>query len=86
MANQQQLFKLQPFTDVRSTQFPLEEDEDVLQLQADVLNVLEGRVDINTFPADCQNKIKDYWRFAAIRQNSKSNNVARRTGDTIDIV
>jgi len=59
---------------------------DTLQLQVDVLNVTSGRVDINTFPPDYQIKIKNYYRFSATRQNSKVDNVAPRTVDTLDII
>jgi len=60
--------------------------DDILQLQTDCVNVLEKRVDINTFSEDYQERIKNYYRFTARRQNSKSHNVAKRTGDTLDIV
>ena len=71
--------------DVRSTQFPLITPDDVLQLQADVINVINGHVDINSFSVEYQKKIRDYYRFDATRQNSKSHNIAFRTNDTLDI-
>ena len=66
--------------------FALAEEEDRLQLQADVANVYENRVDINTFPPEYQKLIKDYYRFSAIRQNSKSHNIATRNRSTLDII
>ena len=66
------------------TIFPI--PSDVLQLQVDVLNVEQGRVNINTFPPDYQQKIKNYYRFSATRQNSRSENIAKRTNDTLDVI
>jgi len=64
----------------------LPQSEATIQFQTDVLNVVEGRVDINTFPKEYQDELKSYYRFNAIRQNTKSHNIAFRTGDTMDIV
>ena len=63
---------------------PIPEDE--LQLQVDTLNVMENRVSIDTFPLEYQNKIKSYYKFSATRQNSNESRVAKRTGDTLDII
>ena len=60
--------------------------EDQLQLGVDMCNVVEGRVDISTFDPEYQQKIKDFYRFAARRQNSKSKSIAQMTGDTLDII
>ena len=91
MANQQSSFNQLPLPPL--TPDDLEDDtnifpipEDVLQLQTDVLNVEQGRVDINTFSLDYQQKIKSYYRFSATRQNSNSDNIAKRTNDTLDII
>ena len=91
MGTQPQLFSLSPLPpltpeDINGNPFAFVIPEDVLQLQADTLNVLEGRVDINTFDVDYQKKMKNYYRFSAIIQNSKSHNIAMRTPDTLDIV
>ena len=59
---------------------------DVLQLQVDTANVVEGRVDISTFSPDYQEKILGFYRFCGIRQNTKSHNIARRIRQTLDIV
>jgi len=34
-----------------------------LQLQVDAINVLENRVDMDTFPPEYQKLIKNYYRF-----------------------
>jgi hypothetical protein len=60
--------------------------DDVLQLQVDALNVLENRVDINDFPEDYQEKIKEYYRFSATRMTTDNSKIAKRTVDTLDIV
>jgi len=79
---------LEPLTvdDIDYNPFPLIIPEDVLQLQADALNVLENRVPITDFSPERQEKIKRYYQFSATRQNSKSNNIARRTVDTLDLL
>jgi hypothetical protein len=50
--------------------------EETLQFQADVINVFEGRVDINTFPPDYQKRIQDYYRFAAVSPESLAGTIA----------
>ena len=65
---------------------PLEIPSDVLQLQADTCNVLEGRVAIESFPADYQQKIKDYYRFYGTRMYSQNPSFFKRTLDTLDLV
>jgi hypothetical protein len=65
---------------------PLGVPDDVKQLRLDAVNVLEGRVDINSFDEDYQKKIKDYYRFSATRYGSKYGKVANRTKNTLDII
>ena len=91
MANQSQLFSqlpLPPLTvkDIAYDPFPLEIPADILQLQADTLNVFEGRVSIESFPPDYQEKMKNYYRFAAHFQTSKSHNVVQRIAETLEII
>lgn len=89
MTPRQQLFSLQPFTPPDFAWNPNESlpiPADVIQLQVDTVNVLEGRVDISTFTPGYQQKIKDYWRFSAMRQSVKEQNMAKRTTDTLDAV
>jgi len=66
--------------------FPLPIPPDVLQLQADTINVLDGSVSITAFDPEYQEKIRNYWRFSAMFQTSKENNIAQRTKDTLDIL
>jgi hypothetical protein len=65
---------------------PLGVPDDVKQLRLDTVNVLEGRVDINDFDEEYQQKIKDYYRFSATRHASKYSKVAKRTINTLDII
>jgi len=60
--------------------------DDIWQLQVDVINVLEGRVDISTFSEDYQSKIKHYYQFSGSPHLSKYPVVAKRTSDTLDLV
>jgi hypothetical protein len=60
--------------------------EDVRQLRIDATNVLEGRLDIETFDPDYQKKIKDYYRFSATRYGSRYGKIANRTKNTLDII
>lgn len=87
MANQQQNSN-QPLTkdELDYNPYPLPIPEDTLQLEVDTINVLEGRVDINTFPPAYQEKIREFWRFSATRLTSKSKGIARMTPDTLDLI
>jgi hypothetical protein len=87
MANQQQ-DSGQPLTkdELDYNPYALEIPEDVLQLQVDTINVLEGRVEITTFPLEYQEKIKNFWRFAATVLNSKSKGIAKMTVNTLDLI
>jgi hypothetical protein len=51
--------------------------QETLQFQADVINVFEGRVDIETFPPDYQKRIRDYYRFSAVSPESMSAKIAQ---------
>jgi len=64
--------------------FPIPEDE--LQLEVDTANVVEGRVDINTFPLDYQQKIKYFYRFSATRHMSNDGTIANMTSSTFDLI
>jgi len=79
---------LPPLTkdDLDYNPYALEIPEDVLQLQVDTCNVLEGRVDIDTFPEDYQSKIRNYWRFSATFLTSRSQGIARMTTNTLDLI
>lgn len=90
MANQPQLFSPHPLVTssdlLTHPRFPIPIPEDVLELQADVVNVFAGLVDISTFSEERQKKIKDYYKFAAVRITTNSNLIAARTNDTLDLV
>ena len=94
MGTQSQLLSLQPFdtddigkeTNVVVDTNPHCPPPDIWQLQTDVINVLEGRVDITTFEPAYQEKIKHYYRFSGTAHLSKYPVVAKRTTDTLDLV
>jgi hypothetical protein len=65
---------------------PLGVPEDVQQLRLDAMCVLEGKVDINTFEPEYQEKIKNYYKYAGRRYGSRYGLVAQRTRHTLDIV
>ena len=87
MANQSQTSKT-PLTkeDLNDDLNFLPIPDDVLQLQVDMLNVVEGRVDISTFSEDYQQKILNYYRYSATRLRTDQDKIAKRTNDTMDIV
>lgn len=60
---------------------------DTLQLQADTINVLEGRLPITSFSEARQVQIMNYYRFSADFQNRRSpQKPAKRTVDTLDLI
>lgn len=66
--------------------YPFRIADDVLQLQADTLNVEEGRIDINTFPSEYQDKIRNSYRFSATKHMSNDETIAKMTPDTLDLI
>ena len=77
----------QPITKAQIyTPYPFPPQPDTLQLEVDVLNVEEGRVDISTFPKDYQEKIKNYYRFSATKHMSNDGTIAKMTPDTLDLI
>ena len=66
--------------------YPFRIPDDVLQLQADALNVEEGRIDIDTFPPEYQEKIKNFYRFSATRHMSNDGTIAKMTRSTLDLI
>ena len=60
--------------------------KDTLQLQVDCLNVLENRVQIETFDPEYQQQILNYYRFSATCSNSDEFRIAKRTMDTFEII
>jgi hypothetical protein len=91
MGNQPQLLSLLPLPpldadDLSYNPFSFEIPEDVIDLQKDALNVLEKRVELSSFSPERQIQIRHYYRYSPIAQNSKSNNIARKTRNTLEIV
>jgi len=52
--------------------FTKEDCPNMTQLEIDAVNVFENRVDINNFPKDYQQKIKNFYRFSPIDMKSLS--------------
>ena len=94
MAPQSRLSSLQPFDTeeigrvykVPINTNPHSPPDDILQLQTDVINVLENRVDITTFPPAYQQRIKNYYRFSGTVELSKYPVVAKRMRSTQELV
>lgn len=72
--------------DLSDTIFDMEITQSELQLQADTLNVLEGRLSINDFTPERRIEIKNYYRFSASRTTSRSNVLAKRIRSTLEII
>jgi len=60
--------------------------DDTLQLATDAINVEEGRVQLSSFPADYQEKIKAFYQFSATRYTSDQPVIAKRIRNTMEIV
>jgi hypothetical protein len=94
MACQTQLYSLQPITEadfekrskVPTNTNPHSPPADIFQLQIDIINVLEGRVELSSFDVTYQQRIKDYYRFSGTAHLSKYPVIAKRTSDTLDLV
>ena len=86
MENLNPLYTLQEMGPEQIGDDPLGVPDDIVQLRLDAVNVLEGRVDINTFDEDYQKKIKDYYKYSALRYGSRKGAVAKRTPNTLDII
>jgi hypothetical protein len=88
------LSRLEPFTvneigrvsKVPTNTSPHSPTDDILQLQTDTINVLEKRIDIQSFPLEYQNKIKNYYRFSGSSYISGDSSMAKMTKDTMDLI
>jgi len=61
--------------------------EDTLQLQADTMNVMEGRVPLSNFSTERQQQIQNYYRFSADLQNRRApQKPAKRMRSTLDLI
>lgn len=86
MENQNQLYRQQAISPEQIGDDVLGVPEDVKKLREDIISVIEDGVDINIFPPAYQKKMKDYYRFAAIRYGSQYGKIAKRTLNTLDII
>lgn len=77
MDDQSQPLTLVPLTTDDLRDYSLNVAKDTLQLQTDAINVLEGRVDINTFSPDYQRKIENYYRFSAVAPSTTAGGMAQ---------
>jgi hypothetical protein len=89
MGKQKQLLSLQPFSSsdigINTTEVP-GTDPATLQLATDMINVVEGRVPLESFPIEYQEKIKSFYRFSATRYTSDKPIIAKRIRETLDII
>lgn len=90
MANPQQLFSLSPYNssefDTSTPDQVPNDPPDVVQLKIDIINVIERRVSLDSFPTDYQQKIKNYYRFYGQRSNPKEPFYPKMIRQTLDIV
>lgn len=82
-----QLYNMRPLTteDLKDP-VPFQIPADELQLQADVLNVYSGQVQISTFSEEYQTKIKHYYRYFGIRSWTKNPTRIRKMKNTGDLI
>ena len=66
--------------------FHLDLPPDIRQLHNDIVEVLEGRIDINTFDPEYQQRIKDYYKYSATFKSSKTDYIVYRTNNTMDLI
>jgi hypothetical protein len=91
-AKNSSLYQMEPLTpeDVSYPNYPIRTPEDILQLQADTANVVEGRVPLDSFDEDYQKRIKNYYRFYGTRNlvggMQGTPPVARMMRSTLDLV
>ena len=62
------------------------QDDHTKQVQADLVNLLEERVDPESFDPEYRKLLESYYRFSATRYPTKAPFVARRIRDTLTIV
>ena len=90
MATPQQLLNLSPYetSDIPPSGDRMVPDDppDIKQLKVDIVNVIENRVSIDSFPLDYQEKIKNFYRFHGQRSSPKEPFFPRMIRQTLDIV
>lgn len=62
------------------------QNEHLLQFQTDVVNLIEGRVDPESFDPEYRKQLETYYRFSATNYPTKAPFVAKRIRDTLTIV
>jgi hypothetical protein len=88
------LIKLEPFLTsdlgrvmgIPTNTHPHSPPDDILQLQTDVINVLEKRVDINSFEIEYQKKIKSYYQFSGTSILTGHPSAIKMTKNTMDLI
>ncbi len=60
--------------------------DDILKLQTDVINVLEKRVDINSFEIEYQQRIKSYYQFSGTAVLTGHPSAIKMTKNTMDLI
>lgn len=90
MAKPQQLLNLSPY---KASDFIIASPEtvptdppDVVQLKLDIINTIEGRVDINSFSAEHQKKMLDFYRFYGQRSDPKYSFYPKMIRETLDTI
>jgi hypothetical protein len=90
MATPQQLLNLKPYevSDIPPSGPDVVPDDspDVKQLKVDIVNVIEGRVKIESFTPEYQEKMKNYYRFYGQRSVAKYPFYPKMIRQTLDIV
>jgi hypothetical protein len=86
------LYQLAPLTpeEVSFPNYPITTPPDILQLQADTANVVEGRVPLSDFDPDYQERIKTYYKTYGRRKQvggmASGNPSCRMMRETLDLV
>jgi hypothetical protein len=61
-------------------------NENILQFQADLVNLVENRVDYDSFDPEYRKQLETYYQFSATRYPTKAPFVAKRIRDTLTLV
>lgn len=86
------LYQLAPLTpdEVSYPNYPISTPNDILQLQADTANVVEGRVPLSNFDPEYAKRIKIYYKTYARRKQvggmASGNPACRVMRETLDLV
>ena len=86
------LYQLEPLTaeEVSWPNYPIATAPDILQLQADTANVVEGRVPLSSFEPEYAERIKTYYKTCGRRKlvggMASGNPSSRVMRETLDLV